>query len=242
MQQHTDLLIRRLQSIGAVSPRDRAAIAALPIREREVWRGQTVRKEGEQPTDSILILSGLVSSFKVFPDGRRQIIGFHIAGDIPDLQSLVLPGLDFSLAAHQHADVALIAHDDLRPLLHAVPTLSDLCWRDTLVTASTYRTWVAAAGRLKVAEHFAHIICELHLRYQAVGLGAYNKLSLPLTDAELGDALGVTSTSARLAARQLENDGLIEVAEGEVRILDYERLQAYAQFEPSYLHVNGALV
>lgn len=240
MEHQADILIRRLECIGPVSQQDRDALAALPMQKCEVWRGQDLRQEGEDPAECLLVLSGLLSSYKVFPDGRKQITGFHVPGDIADLQTLFLMPVDFSLAAHSHSVVGAIKHSDLRPLLRNLPMLADLFWRDSLIEASTYRTWVGASGTLTAAEHLAHIICELYARLRAVGLAGNNEVALPLTKAELADTLGVSSISASRAVQELIRHQLIEMVDEQVRILDYGSLRAFGQFDLTYLHLQEA--
>jgi CRP-like cAMP-binding protein len=240
MQHQAEILIQRLESIGRVSEYDRQALATLPMRRCEVWRGQDLRQEGEDPSECLLVLSGLLSSYKVFPDGRKQIAGFHVPGDIADLQTLFLMPIDCSVAVHSHSLVAAIKHTDLRALLRNLPNLANLFWRDSLIAASTYRTWVAAVGTLSVAEHLAHVICELYARLKAVGLARDNQLALPLTRTELAETLGVTSVTAGRALQELIQHQLIELVDEQVRILDSGSLRSFGQFDLTYLHLQEA--
>ena len=50
----------------------------------ELRADQDIVREGDRPTRSCLILEGFACTFKMTGDGKRQILGFHIAGDIPE--------------------------------------------------------------------------------------------------------------------------------------------------------------
>jgi CRP-like cAMP-binding protein len=63
---------------------------------------QDIVREGDRPSRCCLVLEGFACMFKVTADGNRQIMNFHIPGDIPDLQSLHVKVLDSSL--YQFAD------------------------------------------------------------------------------------------------------------------------------------------
>jgi CRP-like cAMP-binding protein len=72
-------------------------------------------------------------------DGKRQIFSFHIAGDMPDRQSLHLKTMDHSLAALVQSRVAFVQHDTIRELVKTFPRLGALLWRDTLIDTAIFR-------------------------------------------------------------------------------------------------------
>jgi CRP-like cAMP-binding protein len=80
-------------------------------------------------------------------DGRRQILSFHIPGDLPDLLSLHLPVMDHALATICPSRVGFIPHHALRALLQQHPRLTDAFWRDTLIDAAVFREWMVGIGR-----------------------------------------------------------------------------------------------
>jgi CRP-like cAMP-binding protein len=235
---HIDLITRRLEAIGAVTGDQRDALSRLRARERRAFRGQDLIEEGDKPSECMLVLSGFLYSYKMLADGKRQIVAFHVPGDIPDLQSLFIETMDFSLASSTDSIVAVIPHDDLRVLLASQPSLVNLFWRDTLIMAATFRTWVMATGRLDSSEHLAHLLCELHARYKAVGLTQDKSFALPVTQSELADAMGLSAVHANRTVQSLRAAGMVEMEAGHVTILDLERLQTFAQFDPTYLHLK----
>jgi CRP-like cAMP-binding protein len=240
MHKHrTDLIIRRLEAIGKVTDEQRAALDNLPTREREVFRGQDLIREGDEPTECMVVLSGFVYSYKALANGNRQIVSFHVPGDIPDLQSLFIETMDFSIGSSTNSTVAMVAHDDIRQLLKSQPNLVNLFWRDTLITAAIFRTWVMATGRLEASEHLAHVLCELYARYEAVSLTRERSFALPVSQAELADALGLSAVHANRTIQALRGEGMVEMEAGHVTILDLQRLQIFAQFDPTYLHLRN---
>ena len=76
-----------------------------------------------------LTLEGWLYRYKMLEDGKRQIFSFHIAGDMPDLQSLHLKTMDHSLAALVQSRVAFVQHDTIRELVKTFPRLGALLWR-----------------------------------------------------------------------------------------------------------------
>ena len=111
---HLRPLIRRLESIAPVSDDERRAITALPIMVRELKADADIVRDHDRPSQCCAILEGFACRYKVLPEGRRQIMSFHIPGDIPDLQSLHLEIMDHSLATIVPSKVAFIPHEAVR--------------------------------------------------------------------------------------------------------------------------------
>ena len=189
MSADTEMLIRKLESIGELSDQDREALASLPVQVRHLEADEDVVREGDRPSVCCLLLDGFMHRYKMLPDGKRQILALHTPGDMPDLQSLFLRTLDHNLAASVPSQAAFIPHEALRALMRKFPTLTDLFWRDTLIDAAIFRAWIVAMGQRPARSHMAHLLCEVFTRLRAVGLTQDHACSLPLTQAELGDAL-----------------------------------------------------
>lgn len=92
------MLIRKLESMATLSDAERQAIQNLPVRTHALGARHDIVRDGDQPSHCCLILDGWAYRYKLLSQGKRQILAFHVAGDIPDLQSLLLPTMDHSLA------------------------------------------------------------------------------------------------------------------------------------------------
>jgi CRP-like cAMP-binding protein len=117
-------LIRKLESIAELSDDDRRAVLALPLSVKAYEADQTIVYKGDRPHQCCLVVTGLLCRFKDLPNGRRQIMSFHIAGDIPDLQSLHLKMMDHSLGTVESSKVAFIQHAALLELTARHPNLA----------------------------------------------------------------------------------------------------------------------
>lgn len=85
-----DRLIHRLTSLGELGDAELAALRAMPLRVRDYDKGEDIIRQGDRPTESCLIISGLVCRYKFVASGKRQILSLHFTGDMPDLQGLHL--------------------------------------------------------------------------------------------------------------------------------------------------------
>ena len=113
----TEMMIRRLRVNSVVSDDEAAALRALPASVKEVPEETSLVREGERPTRCIVIMSGFAFRSKVSDTGKRQILSFHPAGDMPDLHGLLLDRMDHDLMTLSPATVAFIEHRHINRLI-----------------------------------------------------------------------------------------------------------------------------
>ncbi|MFC1458472.1 Crp/Fnr family transcriptional regulator [Microvirga arabica] len=231
-------LVRKLESIFPLDDHERQALLDLPMQVAAFKEGQDVVREGDRPSRSFVILSGFTCTYKMTGDGKRQIVTFGVAGDMPDLQSLHLKVLDISVATLTPCSVGFIQHEDLWNLCLRQPRIAAAFWRETLVEGAAFREWVVNVGRREAYPRMAHILCELLVRLRAVGLAEDHTCDLPITQTEFADALGVTTVHVNRVLQQMRAEGLIETKGSRLNIPDWERLKAIGDFDPTYLHLR----
>src|SRR5690349_7973299 len=227
-------LIRQLDGVIQLSVEDRAALAALPLRLKSVPERRDIVREGSRPVESCLVLEGVVCRYKMLSSGRRQIVSFHFPGDLPDLQSIYLKSMDHTLASVTAARVAFIPHDAMRALTRARPDISNALLRHSLIDSSIYREWIVSIGRRSSLERIAHLICECFVRMRALGLAKQADFGLPLSQAELCDASGLSLVHVNRTLKELRRLELIRTVEKVHSILNWEMLQEAADFDPGY--------
>ncbi|CAO4183422.1 cAMP-binding protein [Methylorubrum aminovorans] len=234
-----EALIRKLQSTSILTEEERQAIRRLPASIRLLVPGQDLVEDGERPAHCGLLVEGWSYRYKLLDEGRRQIISFHVAGDTPDLQSLHLGTLDHGVGALTPCAFALIPHENLKRLTSAFPDVAALLWRETLVDAGIFRTWITAMGRRSAYGRIAHLFCELYLRQEAVGLAADHRCPMPLRQTDLADATGLTTVHISRVLKALRDDNLITFERRQLLIHDWRRLYDAAEFDPAYLHLKS---
>jgi CRP-like cAMP-binding protein len=179
MPQALKPLLRKLEAVASLSPEEKAAILTLPVTVRQFRAGHDVIREKDRPTQCCLVLEGWVCRYKILETGTRQIFSFHIAGDIPDLQSLHLRTMDHNLGTLAPSMVAFVQHEAVKALTRDFPRIGNLLWRDTLIDAAIFREWMVGMGRRDAPAGIAHLFCELNRRLRAVGLNAGRCLRFP---------------------------------------------------------------
>jgi CRP-like cAMP-binding protein len=238
--QHVDRLIRKLETLADLSDEEMQALRSLSLTVKSFRADHDIVREGDTPAECCLVLTGMVFRYLVLDDGRRQIMGFYIPGDIPDLQSLHIRTMDHSVATLVPTTAAFIPHQSLNELNARYPTIANALWRDTIVDAAIFRLWMVSLGQKSAHERLAHLLCELLVRFRAVGLAEDEQTcEFPMTQTELGDALGLTTVHVNRVIQDLRRDGLITLGRGSLCVNDWERLRQLAKFNPLYLHLDG---
>ncbi|KQQ18784.1 Crp/Fnr family transcriptional regulator [Methylobacterium sp. Leaf122] len=232
------MLIRKLESIATLSDEERQAIQSLPVRTHSLAARQDIVRDGDKPAHCCLLLDGWACRYKLLGDGRRQVLSFHMSGDVPDLQSLHVQTMDHGLATVTKATVAFIPHESLHDLTLRFPSRGTLFWRETLIDAAIFRQWMVGMGRRSAFEQVAHIFCELYLKLQAVGLAEHYQCPLPITQIDLADALGLTSVHINRVLKEMRRRALITLREQTLVIEAWDELLRIAEFDSTYLHLE----
>jgi CRP-like cAMP-binding protein len=233
-------LINKLKPLGPLDDGDAAAIGALPMREQDVPAGMRIVREGERVDNCCILLSGYACRSKMTSDGRRQIVSFHIPGDVLDLQHFLLKLADHNVDLITDCTVAWVPTDALRGLARDNPNIAMAMWRDTLIDASIFREWVLNVGQRDGRARVAHMLCEFAFRRAAAGHGAIERFVLPMTQEAIADATGMTPIHVSRMLRALRADGVIDRKKRSVEIIDWPKMQRIADFDPAYLHVETA--
>lgn len=230
-------LIRKLDGPGMLNEDDRQALKELPFRSMTVPASAHLVREGHQVAECCLLISGYAFRYKVAANGARQIVSFHMAGDVLDLQHLLLQKADHSVQSLTEATVAWVPITAINALIEARPNIGKTLWRDTLIDASIFREWVLNVGQRDAKSRVAHMLCEFAVRRETAGLGTPERFDLPMSQEHIGDATGMTTIHVNRMLMALENDGVIERDKRDVRVIDWERMRRAAGFDAKYLHV-----
>lgn len=221
---------------GRLSPEDLAALEASVTAVRELPPRKVLARTGERITESTLLVEGFMCRYMDDRSGQRQLVSIHVPGDFVDLHGYPLERLDHDLATIGPARVACWTHGAVSELLQPRPDLQKMFWFATLLDAAMHREWIFRLGRLGADGRIAHLICELEVRLEMVGLAADGRYSLPLKQADLAEACGLTGVHVNRVLRQLRERELLLYKGGEVTILNRSALRALGEFDPGYLY------
>ncbi|WP_423066980.1 Crp/Fnr family transcriptional regulator [Devosia sp. CN2-171] len=221
-----------------LSDEERAAILSAAGTAHIFAAGEDLVTQGERPSFSTLVVAGMTARYSTVEDGGRQITGLHIPGDFVDLHSFPLQVMDHSVTAITDCEVVTFPHKSLMRITETYPHLTRVLWLLTLLDGAIHRQWMVTKGRLTADEQMAHLFCEQFVRAQMAGLARSQSYPFPLTQAQFGDALGLSIVHTNRTLQRLRRTGALEWEDGFVEIVDWPLLRELGQFDPTYLHLE----
>ncbi|HEV7417833.1 MAG TPA: Crp/Fnr family transcriptional regulator [Tianweitania sediminis] len=232
--------VRKLGLYADLSPEDTEHLTALTKVVRDLGPNEDLIREGDTPENVHLVLNGLAVRHKTTVDGTRQIAALLLPGDFCDLHIAILDTMDHSISTLAPTQVVDIPRKTILDLVNNHPTISKALLSTTLVDEAILREWLVNLGARRSEIRIAHLFCELHARMQAIGLASNGTFSLPITQAQLGEALGLSTVHVNRSLMALKDANLVRKHDRQVEILDLDRLHAFAEFDPTYLHFRKA--
>lgn len=230
--------VRKLAHGALLGSGDCEKLEKISARTRTVEAHTDLIREGENPSEVRLVMSGFACRYKLLRDGSRQIIAFLLPGDFCDVHVAILGHIDHNIATLTCCDVVEIPGHEILDLTRHSPAIAHACWWSTLVDESILREWLVNMGQRPADKRVAHLFCELHLRMQAVGLATDTSCPFPLTQAQLGDSLGMSLVHANRTIQNLRERGLVTLAKKELQFHDIAELRRFAEFDGAYLYLD----
>ena len=231
-------LTMKLEYGARLTDEDRAVLQDLTSRTRRIARHLDISPEGERPENVHLVVEGFACRYKTLTDGRRQIMAFLVPGDFCDLHVAILGEMDHSIGTGWGCTVVDIPRATVEELTARHPRITRALWWATLVDEGTLREWLVNMGQRDADRQMAHLVCELLVRLQVVGHASEDSFEFPITQEDLADTLGITSVHVNRVLQDLRSQGLLEWKSKRLHIPDVERLMAFAEFDPKYLHLK----
>jgi CRP-like cAMP-binding protein len=231
-----NVLAEKLNRFLALSRQELKCLAEMQANPVNVKRGRQLTQEGQTGHKAFVLQAGWACSYKLLPDGARQIISFPIAGDIVGLRSVLLRTADHSFSALTEAVVSPVEGTHIMRCVTEFPRLgAALLWAASRDEAMVVEHLVSI-GRRNALERMAHFFMELAERLTLIGHATETEFKCPLSQFVLADALGLTAIHVNRTLRQLRERRLLTLRRGTVVIHDLAALKKLSGFQGGYLN------
>ena len=229
-------LLTKLNRLCGLEPADWASLRF--GEPRHAVPHEELLSDGQVVSHAGLLLSGFACRYKMVGDGRRAITAFFVPGDFTNQQMSEHQRLDFgvtTLTVCEIVDVPLATWRDpgsgRTRLSHALTLLA-------MTDMAIQRAWLANISQRPADKRLAHLLCELRHRLSLVDMADSHSFRMPLIQQDLADALGLSTVHVNRVMQHIKEMGLIRVRDRMILIGDLERLEKFAEFDPSYLHLG----
>lgn len=227
--------LNRLLSRSMLNQEERQAVLGMDGKLMPVAAHIDFVRLGQQVDQSCLIVEGLVGRFGQKRDGVRQITCLYIPGDMADLPSVVSPKSAWGLVALTKTMILRVPHAELRRIAAKHPAIAESFWRDCVADGSIFSEWVVNVGRRDATARLSHLLCKMAIRCEAAGRGDRHSYSLPITQADLGDATGLTNVHVNRTLRDLRIGSIVTVRSSKVIIHNWDGLVRTGGFDDAFM-------
>jgi len=218
--------VRHLTICAPLQAHELGSIAAIAD-SAQVGSDELLFSAGEPAARVFTVTSGMLKTFKLMPDGRRQITGFMIVGDVLGLADEGCYA--YSAEGLSHAKLCSFDRERLETLLEAYPKMERRLLSMASHEIATAHEQMLLLGRKTAKEKIASFLIGFRERAAARGLKA-NPVHLPMSRADLGDFLGLTMETVSRTFSRLRKDGIVALHNGGwVETLDYDALERMAE-------------
>ena len=145
--------------------------------------------------------------------------------------------MDHALCVIWPSEVAILTSSSMQRL-DQFPNITQAMSRYASTQQAISREWLVNVGHRTASERLGHLICELYIRLEAVGLTRDQAFELPLTQAELGDTLALSAVHVNRTLMELRRLKLVTFQNRQVVIHDFAALRIAAGFDARYLQIN----
>ena len=195
-----------------------AGVVALG-RVRVVTEGTAIHRAGDAFRAVFFLKSGAAKRMLVQEDGREQILGFPMPGDILGMEAIDGGAHSTTVIALDLCAIVEIPFAAIEALAAENPAVARFLYHRMSAALRDEHGWMAALGLLNADERVAAFLMDLSQRFSARGFSA-RRFMLRMTRAEIGSFLGLTLETVSRVFSRFQKLGLLNVTRRDIELLD----------------------
>ena len=207
-----------------LSAADLDRIDALVGNRRKVARGDSLYHNGAEFNSLFAIRTGFFKTSVTLEDGREQVTGFQMAGEIMGLDGIVSDRHTCDAVALENAEVCAMPFDKIEELSREINALQHHVHKIMSREIVREHGVMMMLGSMRAEERLAAFLLNLTTRLHARGFSR-SELVLRMTREEIGSYLGLKIETVSRTFTKLVEDGVLEVKQKNLRILKPEALR-----------------
>jgi CRP/FNR family transcriptional regulator len=191
---------------------------------RRVRRSHHLYRAGEKFEAIYAIRSGFFKTDVLLEDGRDQVTGFQMAGEMLGMDGISSDSHCCNAVALEDSEVCVIPYDQLEKLSREIETLQHNFHKVMSREIVRDQGLMMLLGSMRAEERLAAFLVNLSQRFTARGYSP-NEFHLRMTREEIGSYLGLKLETVSRSFSKFQEDRLISVQQKHVRILDIPGLK-----------------
>jgi CRP/FNR family transcriptional regulator len=190
---------------------------------RKVAMGEALYSEGERFQFIYAVRTGTFKSALTLADGREQVSGFHLAGELLGLDGIAAGKHASTATALEDTEVCAIPYTHLSELATQSPDLQMVVARLMSREIVREHSLMMLLGSMNAEERLAAFLLNLSQRMKARGYSA-SEFHLRMSRAEIGSYLGMKLETVSRTFSWFQQQGVLEVDKKHIRITDLDSL------------------
>ncbi len=191
---------------------------------RRVKRGDTLYQTGDRFNSLYAIRTGFFRTCVAAEDGRDQVTGFQMAGEVMGLDGIVNERHTCDAVALEDAEVCVMPFDRIEELSREINGLQRHVHKIMSREIVRENGVMLLLGSMRAEERLAAFLLNLVQRLHARGF-SQSELVLRMTREEIGSYLGLKLETVSRTFSKFVDDGIVEVKQRHVRILSVDALK-----------------
>lgn len=193
-------------------------------KRRRVKQGELLFNSGDTFTSLYAIRTGFFKTCVTSEDGREQVTGFQMAGEIIGMDGIVSDRHNCNAVALEDAEVCVMPFATVEDLSRELPALQRHVHKIMSREIVRENSVMMLLGNMRAEERLAAFLLNLLQRLHARGL-SQSELILRMTREEIGSYLGLKLETVSRAFSKFSEDGIIEVKQRYVKVLEPDALK-----------------
>jgi len=220
----TSCSMRELCMPFGLDAHELAQIDTLVSSRKRLRKGEALYDLGTPFEALFAVRTGSLKTSVVAEDGREQVTGYHMLGDIVGLDGMATDQHLSRAVALEDTEVCVMQYDRIEPLAQHVPALQTNLRRFLAREISRDQSIMLMLGSMRAEERLAAFLLDLAERYRRRGYSSTQYL-LRMTREEIGSFLGLKlETVSRLFSR-FQQEGILRINGRDVTLLDTPALR-----------------
>ena len=217
-----------LLATRTAASRDAALAEVVALgRVRVVTEGTAIHRAGDAFGSVFFLKSGAAKRMLIQEDGREQILGFPMPGDILGMEAIDGGAHSTTVIALDLCAIIEIPFESIEALAAENPAVARFLYHRMSAALRDEHGWMAALGLLNADERVAAFLLDLSQRFSARGFSA-RRFMLRMTRAEIGSFLGLTLETVSRVFSRFQKLGLLNVTRRDIELLDLAALSHLA--------------
>jgi CRP/FNR family transcriptional regulator len=198
------------------------------IKERaHLKKGESLYRHGDLLSSVYSVRFGTLKTEFSLQDGRQQVIGFHLPGEILGLDGIGEGHYQSDAIALEESEVCIIRYEAFEDLAHQIPALQNQFHKILSRELTQDQRHLLSLGTMRAEERLATFLLSLSQRLAARGY-LNNEFDLRMSRNDIGSYLGIQiETVSRMLSRFAES-GLIQIKQRHIKLIDMDGLYELA--------------